>query len=165
MNRMSISITPVGIVRSPIQDIYHHGYRDVVSEIVINPELEEGLEGIEGFSHLEVFFYFHRLERDRISLKRRPRDRQNAPEVGIFAIRTQLRPSAIGATVVRLLEHSGNVLRVQGLDAIDGTPVLDIKPYTAHEAVSPEDLRFPSWYEKIRAAEQECPPDLWSCTK
>jgi len=155
MNSDPVSITPIGIVHSPVQDIHHHGYQDVVSEIVVNPELEEGLDGIEGFSHLEVFFYFHRLERDRISLRRRPRDREDAPEVGIFAIRTQLRPSAIGASVVRLLERSGNVLRVQGLDAIDGTPVLDIKPYTGHQDISPGDLRLPSWLERIRTAEQQ----------
>ena len=155
MNTDAISITPVGVVRGPVQDIYHHGYEDVVSEIVVRPELEEGLEGIEGFSHLEVLFYFHRLERDRISLRRRPRDREDMPEVGVFAIRTQLRPSAIGATVVRLLGRSGNVLRVQGLDAIDGTPVLDIKPCTPSHAVSPEELRVPSWWEQIRAEEEE----------
>ena len=65
MNLIPISITPIGVVPSPIQDIHHHGYRDVVSEVVLNSELEEGLDGVEGFSHLEVFFYFHRLECDR----------------------------------------------------------------------------------------------------
>ena len=155
MNSDPVSITPIGVVRSPVQDVHHHGYQDVVSEIAVNPELEEGLEGIEGFSHLEVFFYFHRLEGDRFSLKQHPRGRADIPEMGVFAIRTPRRPSAIGASVVRLLERSGNVLRVQGLDAIDGTPVLDIKPYMGHQDISPEDLRVPSWLERIMAAEHQ----------
>jgi len=154
MDSPPISITPIGTVRSPVIDIYHYGYEDVVSEIVVSPQLEEGLEGIDGFSHLEVVFHFHKLERDRISLKRRPRDREDAPQVGIFAMRTQLRLSAIGATVVRLLERCGNVLRVQGLDAIDGTPVLDIKPYVPLRAPSADDVRLPAWWEKINTAEQ-----------
>ncbi len=153
MDTDHISITPIGVVRSPIHDIYHHGYQDIVSEIVVRPELEEALEGIEGFSHLEVFFYFHHLERNRVTLKRHPRDREDMPDVGIFAMRTQLRPSAMCATLVSLLGRSGTVLRVQGLDAIDGSPVLDIKPYTPSQSITPGDLRVPSWWEDLSAAE------------
>lgn len=150
MDLPPITFQPIGVVRNDIRDIHFHDYTDVVSEIVVSPELEEGLDGIEGFSHLEVFFAFHLLESDRVTLKRRPMGREDVPEVGVFAIRTQLRPCPLAATVVQLLERRGNVLRVKGLDAVDGTPVLDIKPYPSRQMMEAEgQWRVPEWTRRL----------------
>lgn len=105
-------------------------WRDVVSEIVINSSLVEALEGIEEFSHLLVLYWAHRVPPDARSLtKVHPMGRKDLPLVGVFSTCSPARPNPIGVTAVRLLERKGNVLRVEGLDAIDGTPVIDIKPY------------------------------------
>ena len=152
MELQTVQLKPVGLVHNRIEDIYLHEYEEVESEIVITPELEAGLEGIEEYSHLEVLYHFHRLNEEEITLTRRPKDRKNLPIVGIFAMRTQLRPTPIGASVVHLLKRTRNVLQVRGLDAVNGSPVLDIKPYTPRLRIPDEELVFPTW---LRTLEEE----------
>ena len=149
MELQPVQLRPVGLVHNQVEDVYLHDYEEVESEIVVSQELEEGLEGIEEYSHLEVFYYFHRLEEEQITLRRHPKDRKDLPVVGIFAIRTQLRPTPIGASVVQLLGRRGNVLRVRGLDAVNGSPVLDIKPYTPRLQVPEEELIVPAWLRML----------------
>lgn len=123
-------IESIGIVKSPITEGVDHDWGNVVSEILINESLAGGLQGIEAFSEVMVIFFMHKSTFDLNSdLVRRPQGRLDMPMVGIFAQRAKHRPNPIGVSVVNLLEISGNVLKVRGLDAIDGTPVLDIKPY------------------------------------
>ncbi|MBI4298011.1 MAG: tRNA (N6-threonylcarbamoyladenosine(37)-N6)-methyltransferase TrmO [Chloroflexi bacterium] len=146
---MKLDVRPVGWVRNRIEGPKHEGWQEVVSEIEVEPELAECLEGIEGFSHIQVLFWFHKLSaKERAMRKFHPRDREDLPIVGSFATRSQRRPNPIGLTTARLLERNGNVLRVQGLDALDGTPVLDIKPYSRglDEA---EEVRVPEWVERF----------------
>ncbi|OGO39536.1 MAG: tRNA (N6-threonylcarbamoyladenosine(37)-N6)-methyltransferase TrmO [Chloroflexi bacterium RBG_16_57_8] len=102
---------------------------DTVSELIIDPKWEEALEGLEGFSHIIVLFWIDRITEKKVPLKVHPMHREDLPLTGLFSTRTPNRPNRIGLTVVKLLEHKGNVLKVIGLDALDGTPVLDIKPY------------------------------------
>ena len=104
--------------------------RGAVSEIVINSSLAEALEGIEEFSHLVVLYWAHRVPPDARSFTRvHPMGRKDRPLVGVFATCSPARPNPICVTVARLLERKANVLRVESLDAINGTPVIDIKPY------------------------------------
>jgi tRNA-Thr(GGU) m(6)t(6)A37 methyltransferase TsaA len=106
---------------------------------------EECLLGIEEFSHLDIIFYFDKVEDRRISYEaRRPRNNPAYPTVGIFAQRAKNRPNKLGLTTVQLLKREGRTLYVQGLDAIDGTPILDIKP-TMREFLPSEDVRQPAW--------------------
>lgn len=125
-----IEIKPVAFVENlrtfPKDD--HWG--DVISEIKLAEGIHpDALKGIEEFSHLDIIFYFHQVKEEHIQYKaRRPRNNKNYPETGIFAQRGKNRPNRLGATVVTLLEKSGSKLVVKGLDAIDGTPVIDIKP-------------------------------------
>jgi len=121
----------VGIVSNEIKQPpgYGFGWEKVVSEIVINSSLAEALDGLEGFSHIVVLFWMHQATRDEVTLKVRPMGKQEFPLVGLFATRSPHRPNPVGETVVRLLERHGNILEVQGLDAINDTPVVDIKPY------------------------------------
>ena len=121
----------------------------MVSTIEVVPQLDEGLEGLDGFSHLLVIFFMHRSSFDPArDLRRRPRRRADMPLLGIFSQRAKHRPNPIGVTAVRLLQVEGNVIRVQGLDAIDGTPVLDLKPY-APVFDQPLEPVVPEWFERL----------------
>lgn len=100
--------------------------RSAESRIIIDPSLVEGIIGLEPGQQIMVIFYFHRSE--SYDLLQHPRGDRNRPKQGVFALRSPQRPNPIGVTVVELVNIEGNVLHVQGLDAIDGTPVLDLKP-------------------------------------
>jgi tRNA-Thr(GGU) m(6)t(6)A37 methyltransferase TsaA len=118
------------------------------SEIVIKSELQTALDGINGYSHLYVLFWLHEIsEEKRHVLKVHPRGRDDLPLTGVFAVRTNLRPNPIGLTLVELTKVEGNILTVRGLDAFDGTPVLDIKPYDSWDAV--ENATVPKWWMKL----------------
>jgi tRNA (adenine37-N6)-methyltransferase len=127
---MALGFDPIGIVRSPVVEGKDDGWGDVVAELHIAPHLADGLRGIEQFSHAIVLFWMHQASfQPGTDLVRRPRGREDMPELGIFAQRAKHRPNPIGLTVVRLLARNGPVLTVRGLDAIDASPILDIKPY------------------------------------
>jgi tRNA (adenine37-N6)-methyltransferase len=100
--------------------------RSVESRIVLELSLVEGLKGLELGQQIMVVFYFHRSQ--GFDLLQHPRGDQSRPKRGVFALRSPNRPNPIGVTVVDLISVEGNVLRVRGLDAINGTPVLDLKP-------------------------------------
>jgi tRNA-Thr(GGU) m(6)t(6)A37 methyltransferase TsaA len=96
------------------------------STIVLDPALVQGLDGLEPGQQVMVIFHFHRSQ--GYELRQYPRGHRAQPLRGVFALRSPRRPNPIGVTVVDLVAIEGNVLRVRGLDALDGTPVLDIKP-------------------------------------
>lgn len=126
----SINLMPIGQVVNGLEYPSDVQWESVISEVVIAPHLTEALDGIEGFSHVWIVFYLHKVNEDRRSLlKVHPENKEELPLVGVFATRSPVRPNPIGVTVVKLLGRWANVLKVQGLDAYDGTPVLDIKPY------------------------------------
>ncbi len=127
---MTIRIEPIGHVSSPVTEPVDDGWGEVVSEVRLKPELAAGLTDLESFSHVIVVFWMHDAKFDPASdLTRRHRGRADMPETGIFAQRARHRPNRIGITPVTLLGVDGATVKVRGLDAIDGTPVLDVKPY------------------------------------
>lgn len=139
---------PVGLVHNEVKAPIHEGWESVFSEIELFPAFEEALEGIDGFSHLQILFWIHRVTVEQRLIRRlHPRDRAELPLMGVLATRSQYRPNPIGLTVVRLLSREGRRLRVQGLDAIDGTPVLDIKPLARRE-VTEDVVRAPEWMRR-----------------
>ena len=142
-----IVLKPIGFVRTEaIGDEVKDKTR--ISQIVLRDELAEALEGIDGFSHLFVLFWLHEIsDEQRKTLKVHPRSRKDLPLLGIFATRTMLRPNPIGLTLVELVKAEGNVLTVRGLDAFDGTPVLDVKPFDAWDMA--KDARVPGWWTKL----------------
>ncbi|MCK4362477.1 MAG: tRNA (N6-threonylcarbamoyladenosine(37)-N6)-methyltransferase TrmO [Dehalococcoidia bacterium] len=145
-----IILKPIGIVRSEVKEHKRGGWGEVTSEIVIDEEWTEHLDGIDEFSHIMVVFWMHLVPREnRPPTRIHPRGRADLPLVGLFATRAPYRPNPIGVSVVKLVRRHDNVLTVQGLDAIDGTPVLDIKSYMA-PVDKPEDIRMPDWVSKIR---------------
>lgn len=125
-----IAFTPIGHVESQFQDyVPSEEMRRQTSRIVLRPQLAPGLMGLEPGQHILVLFQFHRAQGYELQLH--PRHDPARPRRGVFATRSQYRPNGIGATVARILALEGNVLTVAGLDAQDGSPVLDIKPYAA----------------------------------
>ena len=130
MTSESIRLHPIGFVRSPFSETSQiprgvGATHTAEGTLELLPELADGLMDIEGFSHLFVIWQFHRAEGFEL-VSRPPSD--NRPH-GVFATRSPRRPNPIGLTVVRLIERDGARLRVRGLDMLDGTPILDIKPY------------------------------------
>jgi len=136
----AIPFVPIGTVRSPFQTLEQvprglGAKHDTEGELVLRPELEAGLTDIEGFSHLYVIWVFDRI--DGCSLMSRAR--ADGKPHGVFATRMPARPNPIGLTVVELLGREGATLRVRGVDMLDGSPILDIKPYQS--SIPMEQLR------------------------
>jgi tRNA-Thr(GGU) m(6)t(6)A37 methyltransferase TsaA len=141
-------LEPIGVVRSPVTEGVDEGWGSVTSEVVIDEVYAHGLTGLDAFSHILVVFYMHRYTFDADSdLVRRPQGRPDMPEVGIFAQRAKHRPNPIGVTAVELVFVEGNVVTVRGLDAIDGTPVLDVKPY--FPAFDRREADTPGWVDEL----------------
>jgi tRNA-Thr(GGU) m(6)t(6)A37 methyltransferase TsaA len=144
-------LKPIGHVKSPITQPSDENWGQVIAEIHVDAALTAGLRGLDQFSHIVVVFLMHHATFDPArDLARRPRGRADMPEVGIFAQRARHRPNPIGITAVELVKVEGNVLTVRGLDAIDGTPVLDIKPYfPVFDRV--DAARVPEWVNRLMA--------------
>ena len=122
------------------------GWRGCRCSIHILPRYAEGLEGIEDVSHIIVIYAMDTMGQVRMMVT--PQAKDSSPSVGIFATRCPWRPTPIGVTTVRLLGVEGNVLRVEGLDAIDGAEVFDIKPYwPQYDAAA--DCRYPRWVDDL----------------
>ena len=139
-----IEITPIGVVRSGERDAGRQDWSRVRSEVELRPELAEALTGLDGFSHVIVVGWLDQLPDD---LRERrlayPGGDQRLPLLGSFALRGA-RPNPLAVTVCRLRGIEGSTLRVEGLDLVDGTPVLDVKPYIAvYDAVP--DAKLPRW--------------------
>jgi tRNA-Thr(GGU) m(6)t(6)A37 methyltransferase TsaA len=142
---------PIGFVRGgrvePIDDDWDSV--DAVIELDASRFGPEVVAGLDEFSHLDVVFHFHQVAEADVNLgARRPRDRSDWPEVGILAQRARMRPNRIGVSTCALLGVDGLTVRVRGLDAIDGTPVLDIKPHVP-EMGPRGDVREPAWMTEL----------------
>lgn len=147
---MTWTLQPIGTVRggrsAPIDDHWD----EVQASIELAPQFgPEALDGLDDFSHAEIIFLFHQVEESAIETgARHPRGNPAWPMVGIFAQRGRNRPNRLGATIVRIRGRDARTLHVAGLDAIDGTPVLDIKPVmTAFLPRSP--VRQPRWATEL----------------
>lgn len=141
---------PIGTVRNDRPDpadTDHWG--EVESRILVEPRFGDScLAGLSEFSHVEVVYLLDRLpERDDYRPPRRPRGRADLPEVGVFADRGPRRPNRIGCTICAVVSATGRELRVRGLDAIDGTPVLDIKPVMRQ--FLPDRVVQPEWVDRL----------------
>ena len=125
-------LTPVAVVRNAIHDISGRTWAAVRSELVFRDEFVPALDGLDGFSHLFVVTWLDQVTDDgRALLRIHPTGDETSPEVGVFATRTAHRPNPIAVSIVPLEGVSRNIVKVVGLDVVDGTPVLDIKPYVS----------------------------------
>ena len=169
---LELKIKPVGVVRSEIKtprltadkkgltleggleasmkEIKH--IRSLVSELVIDPDLDGILEGIEDFSHILVLYWPHLLPPEGRSRRQvHPMGLPDFPLVGIFCTCSPARPNPILVTAVRLLERKGNILKVQGFEAVDGSPIIDIKPYSK-SYLQRDSIQVSDWMQKINDA-------------
>jgi len=154
----AITLRPIGIIRTDKSpDEIRNSLKGVLGKIIIFDEYTPGLEGIEGFSHLIVIAYLHKTtEVQRQALKVRPFRRfarigidiSDVPEVGVFCTDSPHRPNPIALTIVKLNKREKNTLYVEGLDLFDGTPILDLKPYTPARCI--ENIEVPTWHSSFR---------------
>lgn len=143
---MKIELKSIGIAKN--QENKHFGNWDkVVTDLVIDEEYAEGLDGLKDYSHIIVIYWMH--ETGICELRHIPQGKKGeVPEVGIFACRCTQRPNPIGVSTIEIVSIKDNVVKVRGLDVIDNTPILDIKPYTPqYDKV--KDARVPDWTEKL----------------
>ncbi len=149
----NIVLKPIGIVRSPIKEVADDCWGGVLSTIELDPQLfgPECTLGLDQYSHVEVVFVLDKISQDEIEKgARHPRGRPDWPKMGIFAQRSKHRPNRIGVTVCKLESVDGLHIRVRELDAVDGTPVLDVKPYLKGFAPRGEVLE-PAWAAELMA--------------
>ena len=143
--RPNLELKPIGIIHSPYRSMGvapYHGYKsEETSQIEVFKEFEEGLKDIEGFSHIIVIFWFHKSEGFHLSVRTPWDDVLH----GVFATRSPHRPCPLGLTVAELVARQNSILKVKGLDAIAGTPLLDIKPYVP--SVDERSVVKPGWLE------------------
>lgn len=147
MNNDDITLHPIGFVHNAVKSTPRpeHDWTGIISEIVLKPELAPGLERLPEYSHVIVIFWAHKAtDKSGMALQVRYRGDPTLPMVGVFASRSLFRPNPLGMKVARLIGIEGSILTVEGLDALDGTPVLDIKPFSPHND-APENAKTPGW--------------------
>ena len=124
------------------------GWESAISEVILDPEYQEALDGLEEYSHLMILFWLDRREKGSWMSRVHPKSRQDLPLVGVFATRSQYRPNPIGLTLVKLISRKGTILKVRGLDALNGTPVIDIKPISPKTEFL-KNVKVPEWYHRL----------------
>lgn len=151
----TIVMRPIGAVRSKVGAGKEDFWGDSESTIELDSAAftAEALAGLSEFSHVEVLFHFHNFpEESIVTGKRHPRENPGWPKVGIFAQRGKARPNRMGATICRVLGVDGLRVRVSGLDAFDGTPVLDVKPVMAEFVPEKSEIHQPAWSRELMAS-------------
>lgn len=143
-------INPIAYVQSTRKVVEDDFWGGLESRIVITDAIEpSALDGTEEFSHAEIIFVFHQVASEKIVCgARHPRNNPAWPKVGIYAQRGKNRPNRIGSTIARIVRREGRTLVVAELDAVDGTPVLDIKPVMA-EFLPRTEVRQPAWSREL----------------
>lgn len=143
-----IIMKPIGYVQNIVKNKKDVSWGNDVSTIILNDEYYTGLKGLEDFSHAIIIFYLDKAEFQKEKhLQRRPQNREDMPLVGIFSQRGKDRPNKIGMTSVQIISVDDTSLVIKGLDAIDGTPVLDIKPY--YPVYDSKDANVPEWVNRL----------------
>jgi tRNA-Thr(GGU) m(6)t(6)A37 methyltransferase TsaA len=148
---VSIEISPIGYVRGGRTEPIDDNWGDVEATIELDalqfdPDVTAGLDA---FSHVDVVYVFHLVDESKVETRaRHPRNNKDWPLVGIFAQRAKGRPNRLGVTTCEIVSVEGLSVTVRGLDAIDGTPVVDLKPYM-HEFAPRTDVREPAWAQEL----------------
>lgn len=143
-----ITVKPIGYVNNEVENKKDASWGSEISKIELDREYYNGLKGLDDFTHVIIIYYLDKANYDREKhLQRRPQNREDKPLVGIFAQRGKDRPNQIGMTSVEIVSVSEKALTVRGLDAVDGTAVLDIKPY--YLAYDRKDAKVPEWVGRL----------------
>lgn len=143
---MKISLKSIGVAQNH-EKTHFGGWNNVVTDLVVNEEYREAIDGLTDYSHLIVIYWMHQAP--ACEIRHVPQGRVGeVPEVGIFACRCPQRPNPIGISTVKILSVRDNIVTVKGLDVINNTPILDIKPYTPQYDAAP-DAKVPDWINKL----------------
>ncbi len=143
---MEITLKTIGVAKNREQQ-HFGGWSQVATDLIINEEYKEALEGLEGYSHLIVVYWMHEVT--TCDIRHVPQGKVgDVPEVGIFACRCPQRPNPLGITTTQISSIKGNIVTVKGLDVISNTPILDIKPYTPQYDAA-QDAKVPEWVNKL----------------
>jgi len=144
---IQIKLKPIGFVKNNVKEHRFGDFTNEISEIIVNKEFIKALDNIDDYSHLIIVYWMDKIK-DYV-IKHQPQGNPNVPVVGIFACRCPRRPNPIGITTVRLLKHKKNRIIVKGLDVLNGTPVIDVKPYwSQYDKVS--NTKIPAWVNKLK---------------
>lgn len=147
---MKVELTPIGYVKNSRNEVSDDFWGEIISDIELTDNFSgDALKGITEFSHAEIIFYFDKADNDKVNTgSRHPRGNKDWPEVGVFAQRVKDRPNHLGHTIVKILSTEGNKLTVKGLDAVNNTPILDIKP-VIKEFLPREEIKQPQWVSEL----------------
>jgi tRNA-Thr(GGU) m(6)t(6)A37 methyltransferase TsaA len=146
---MNITLDPIAIVKNSRKEPIDDYWEEIISEIELLEYIPtESFDNISEFSHLEIIYSFNKVNKEDIIFSGHPRGNTNYPKMGIFGQRKKDRPNSIGLSNVELIEHHGRIIKVKFLDAIDGTPILDIKPVFKEFKIS-ENIKQPNWVEDL----------------
>ena len=153
-----MEFSPIGTIETPFKDregmpIQPSGAKDIKGKIHIDPAYEQGLADIEGFSHLILLYHFHKSKGFDLMVT----PFLDTTQRGVFATRAPRRPNAIGLSIVRLLSRKGNVLEIEGIDVLDNTPLIDIKPYVP--GFDTKDVTSTGWLEKTQEKARDMKSD------
>ncbi|MGB1315785.1 MAG: tRNA (N6-threonylcarbamoyladenosine(37)-N6)-methyltransferase TrmO [Chitinophagales bacterium] len=147
---MKIELEAIAFVKNSRKELIDDNWSSIESEIELTENIfTEAFEGIENFSHLEIIFFMNKVKDEKaIAQYRHPRNNESLPKLGTYAQRNKNRPNKLGLTTVELLERNARILKVKNLDAIDGTPILDIKPVM--KQFEPKGkIKQPKWTNEI----------------
>lgn len=145
MNKENIAIQPIGYAKNK-EGKHFGGWKNIVTEIILKKQWQDALLGLEDYSHAVVVFWMSEVQ--ACELRHVPQGKKDVPVVGIFACRCVQRPNHVGVSTVKILKIKDNVVTVQGLDVINNTPIIDIKPYTPQYDLV-KNARVPKWINKL----------------
>ena len=143
-----MEIKAIGYAKNKVKSQRFGGFSETETEIVLDKKYEKALRGLEDYSHVIVIFWMNEAE-GIVRLEHQPQGNPEVPKVGIFATRCQWRPNCVGISTVLLISVEKNVIKVRGLDIIDNTPILDIKPYLPDYDNAEGKVRLPEWTKKL----------------
>lgn len=142
-----IALNPIGVVKNNVKAPRFGNFADEISEIIVDKKFTGALDGIDEYSHVIIVYWMDKIK--KYAIKHQPQGNPNVPVVGIFACRCPGRPNPIAITTVKLVWHRGNKIKVKGLDVIDNTPVIDIKPYWPQYDKVDNGI-IPEWVSKLK---------------
>ena len=141
-----IKIKPLGKAKNIVGKPTLPGWKNIITEIIIDKKYARGLDGLKDYSHIIVVYWIDKEV--ECHLKHHPQGKKDIPYVGIFACRCPQRPNRIAVSTVKLLSRKGNKIRVKGLDIVNNTPIIDIKPYTP-QFDRVEKAKAPAWLKRL----------------
>lgn len=142
---MLISLEQIGTINTPFKSLENMpiqpcGAKDTQAKVVLNKEYQEGLKDLDGFSHIYLIYYFHKIKNFKLSVV--PFNDKTNTKRGVFSTRTPVRPNKIGLSKVKVKSIKDNIITIEGIDVLNNTPLLDIKPYIENFDLASGELKF-----------------------